>query len=405
MSRVSTPWRPRLARVDDDPADPRRTRPGGRDRDAARPSDGRLVIARPFGVPVDVTPAWFLVAGLITYGFAATVEREVPGLGSWRYAVSLTFALLLYLSVLVHELSHTVVALRSGLPVSRISLHLLGGVSEIERPAQTPGREAGIAVAGPLVSLVVAGLAFGIGELLDPDTVGRLLARALSVSNLLVGAFNLLPGLPLDGGRVVSAVVWRATGRRHTGTVVAGWLGRGLAVALLAVPFLVASLRGSDVSLIDVVWAALIGAFIWVGASQAILQGTVQQRLPAVSARSLTRRAVPVAVDVPLAEALRRAELVGARGLVVVDGAGSPVGLVSEHAVRRVPVERRPWVSVGDLSRRLEPELTLGADLTGEELVDAITARPASEYLVLEANGDVYGMLAAADVEQALTRT
>jgi CBS domain-containing protein len=142
-----------------------------------------------------------------------------------------------------------------------------------------------------------------------------------------------------------------------------------------------------------------------VGASQAILQGTVQQRLPAVSARSLTRRAVPVAVDVPLAEALRRAELVGARGLVVVDGAGSPVGLVSEHAVRRVPVERRPWVSVGDLSRRLEPELTLGADLTGEELVEAITARPASEYLVLEANGDVYGMLAAADVERALTRT
>ena len=155
-SRDPAPGRPRLAWWT-------RTLPA-----PGAPARGRLVIARPFGVPVDVTPAWFLVAGLITWGFAATVEREVPGLGTWRYAVSLTFALLLYLSVLVHELSHTVVALRSGLPVRRISLHLLGGVSEIERPAETPGREAGIAVAGPLVSLLLAAVAFGVGELLDP---------------------------------------------------------------------------------------------------------------------------------------------------------------------------------------------------------------------------------------------
>ena len=379
--------------MDEDPAGPR------------RPGAGRLVIARPFGVPVDVTPAWFLVAGLITWGFAATVEREVPGLGTWRYAVSLTFALLLYVSVLVHELSHTVVALRSGLPVRRISLHLLGGVSEIERPAETPGREAGIAVAGPLVSLLLAAVAFGVGELLEPGTVGRLLAWALMLSNLLVGAFNLLPGLPLDGGRVVSAVVWRATGHRHTGTVVAGWAGRAVAVVLLALPFLVAAMRETEVSVVDIIWAALLSAFIWVGASQSILQANVQQRLPAVSARSLTRRAVPVAVDVPLAEALRRAQLVGAGGLVIVDGAGSPVGLVSERAVREVPVERRPWVSVGDLSRRLDSDLTLQADLTGEQLIEAITARPATEYLVVEASGEVYGMLATADVERALTRT
>ena len=382
--------------MDDEPEVTRRT---------GTNADGRLVIWRPFGVPVDVTPAWFLIAALITYGFAATVEREVPGIGPWRYAVSLAFAVMLYGSVLLHELSHTVVALRAGLPVRRISLHVLGGVSEIERPAETPGREAGIAVAGPLVSLVVAGVAFAVGELLPPDSVGLLLARALMVSNLLVGAFNLLPGLPLDGGRVLSAAVWRATGRRHTGTVVAGWLGRGLAVVLLGVPFLVAMLRRTDASLIDIIWAALLGAFIWVGASQAILQGGVQERLPGVSARSLTRRAIPVTVDLPLSEALRRAGEVGARGLVVVDGGGTPVGLVAERAVRAVPLERRPWVSVGDLSRRLDHGLTLQADLEGEQLVEAMTQRPATEYLVVESNGDVYGMLAAADVERALVRT
>ena len=387
--------------MDDDPRS-RQQRPAGPSRTEPR----RLVIARPFGVPVDVTPAWFLVAGLITVGFATAVEREVPGLGLWRYAVSLTFAVLLYVSILLHELSHTVVALRSGLAVRRISLHLLGGESEFERPADTPGREAGIAVAGPLVSLLVAGLAFVVGELLDPGTVGRVLAGALMLSNLAVGLFNLLPGLPLDGGRVVSAVVWRATGRRHTGTVVAGWLGRGVAVSVLVgVPFLVAPLLGREPTLVDVIWGGLLGAFIWVGSSLAIVQGGVQQRLPGVSARSLTRRAIPVTVDLPLGEALRRAEAAGARGLVVVDSGGTPVGLVAEEAVRSVPVERRPWVSVGDLSRRLEPALTLQAELDGQQLVEAITASPASEYLVVEANGDVYGMLAAADVERALTRT
>jgi Zn-dependent protease len=390
--------------VDDAPDGPSRGREDAGAPSPSRASDGRIVVARAFGVPVDVTPAWFLVAGLITWGFAATVESRVPGLGPWRYAVSLAFALLLYLSVLVHELSHTYAALRSGIPVRRISLHVLGGVSEIERPAATPAREAGIALAGPLVSLLLAGVGFLVGEATEPDTVARLLVWALTVSNLLVGLFNLLPGLPLDGGRALSAAVWKATGRRHTGTVAAGWAGRVLAVLVFSAPFTVAQVRKEPVSLVDVAWGALLGTFLWFGATQAILQGGVQGRLPGVTARGLTRRAIPVRHDVPVGEALRQAHLAGARGLVVVDGSGQPVGLVSEREVRAVPAQRQPWVAVGDLSRRLSSELTLGADLAGEELVSAMTSHPASEYLVIEANGDVYGMLAAADVERALTR-
>jgi Zn-dependent protease len=363
------------------------------------------VIARPFGVPVDVTPTWFLVAALITYGFAPTVARAVPGIGDWRYAVSLAFALLLYLSVLIHELSHTVVALRAGLPVRRISLHLLGGVSEIERPAPTPGREAGIAAAGPAVSLLLAAVGYGVAELLDPQTVGRLLARALMISNLVVGVFNLLPGLPLDGGRVLSAGVWRLTGRRHTGTVTAAWIGRGVAVLVLLLPVLLALANDTEVDIVDVVWGALLGGFIWVGASQALQQAGMQQRLPALSARSLTRRAIPVPADLPLSEAVRQAHEAGAKGLVVVSGGGDPIGLVVEAAVTATPPERRPWVPVGDLSRRLEPGHVVRADLSGEELVTTMTQQPASEYLVVEANGDIYGVLATTDVERALTRT
>lgn len=368
-----------------------------------RDGSGGVLIGRPFGVPVYVTPTWFLVAALITIGFAPTVENHVVGIGQWKYAVSLTFAVLLYLSVLIHELSHTVVALRFGLPVRRISLYLLGGVSEIEKPAPTPGKEAGIAVAGPAVSLLLAAIAYGVTRQLEPLTVGLLLAQALMGANLIVGVFNMLPGLPLDGGRVLSAAVWKASAKRETGTVFAGWCGRGVAGLVLISPILLSRRDGRDPNLTDIVWGALLASFIWMGASQALAAAQVQRRIPALSARALTRRAIPVPFDTPLAEALRRLAESGARGLVVVSADGTPVGIVNEAAVRATPENRRPWVPVGDLSRRIHPDHVVAASLAGEELVRALTRLPASEYLVVEANGDIFGVLASADVERAVS--
>jgi Zn-dependent protease/CBS domain-containing protein len=361
-----------------------------------------VLIGRPFGVPVYVTSTWFLVAGLITWWFAGNVENAVPGIGPWKYAVSLAYALLLYLSVLIHELSHTVVALRAGLPVRRISLYLLGGVSEIEKPARTPGVEAWIAAAGPLVSLVLGLVGFVVSGLLEPHTVAHLLARALMISNILVGVFNLLPGLPLDGGRVLSAAVWKVTGRRHTGSLVAAWLGRAVAVLVLFTPTLLALAAGREPDLIDIVWGGLLASFIWVGAGQSVTAARLQERIPRLSARALTRPAVQVAADVPLAEALRRAHAAGARGIVVVDGAGRPMALAHEAAVLATPEQRRPWVPVSDVSRRVGPDAALSADLTGEDLVRAVSGAPAPEYLVVDAAGTVVGILAMADVEQAV---
>jgi CBS domain-containing protein len=161
-------------------------------------------------------------------------------------------------------------------------------------------------------------------------------------------------------------------------------------------------LSGRQPDVVDLVWGGLLASFIWLGASQALQTAQVQQRIPGLSARRLTRRAIPVTADVPLAEALRRAREAGARGLVVVGGDGTPTGLVNEAAVMATPENRRPWVPVGDLSRRLQPEMVVTADLSGEALVAAITRLPSSEYLVVEPTGEVYGVLAAADVERAV---
>lgn len=371
---------------------------------AAPPADGAagFLLARFRGVPIYVAPSWFLVAALITWVFADRVEAEVPGLGPWRYAVSLSFAVLLYASVLVHELSHTIVALRAGLPVRRISLYLLGGVSEIEKPARTPGVEAAIAIAGPIVSLALGAAGLLLAVALDGGTIGFLLAGALTVSNIVVGVFNLLPGLPLDGGRVVSAAVWKVSGQRSSGTVVAAWAGRVVAAVVFALPLVRGIMSDTGPDLVNVVWAALLGTFIWVGATQSLQFAKLQRRFPSLSARSLARPALEVLADVSLAEALRRAGEASAGAVVVVDADGEPLAIVNSAAALATAEERRAWIPVADVSRKIEAGAVLSLDLAGEELVDALTRAPGREHLVVDGDGRIYGVLLTGDVERAV---
>ncbi|MFE0805729.1 site-2 protease family protein [Streptomyces sp. NPDC058812] len=372
---------------------------------------GGLLMGRPFGVPVYVAPSWFLVAALITWVFGGQLDRVLPELGAARYLVSLFFAVAFYASVLVHELAHTVAALRFKLPVRRIQLQFFGGVSEIEKEAETPGREFVLAFVGPLLSLVLAGVFYAALLPVEPDSVPGVLLAGLMVSNLLVAAFNLLPGLPLDGGRMLRAVVWKITGKPMHGTIAAAWVGRALAIAVLVgLPLLTQSLgsgAADDVGMdtvLDALLAAILAAIIWTGAGNSLRMARLREHLPELRARALTRRAVPVPADTPLSEALRRANASGARALVVVDGDGTPVSLVREAGIVGVPEHRRPWVAVSTLAQDLTDGMRLSAELSGEELLDALRANPATEYLVVEETGEIYGVLSAADVERAFVK-
>ncbi|GAA1416010.1 site-2 protease family protein [Streptomyces thermospinosisporus] len=374
---------------------------------------GGLLMGRPFGVPVYVAPSWFLVAVLITWVFGGQVDRVLPELGAASYLVSLFFAVAFYASVLVHELAHTLAALRFKLPVRRIQLQFFGGVSEIEKEAETPGREFVLAFVGPLLSLVLSGLFYLALLAVDPGTVPGVLLAGLMISNLIVAAFNLLPGLPLDGGRMLRAVVWKISGKPMTGTVAAAWVGRALAVSvLIGLPLLTQSGAlgsaaedsvGMD-TVLDALLAAILAAIIWTGAGNSLRMARLREHLPELRARTLTRRAVPVETDTPLSEALRRANAAGARALVVVDAEGSPIAIVREAAIVGVPEHRRPWVPVGTLAQDLTDGMRVSAELSGEELLDALRATPATEYLVVEETGEIYGVLSAADVERAFVK-
>jgi Zn-dependent protease/CBS domain-containing protein len=353
-----------------------------------------ILVARPFGIPVYVSPYWFIIAGV----FIVIYANDLSALStSMRYVVAAAFVVLLYVSVLVHELSHSVVARSYGLPVRRILLYPLGGISEIEREAPTPGREFAVAGAGPALSLVLSAVGWGLSQLV-PDGIPGALIRQLMVANLIVGVFNLLPGLPLDGGRMLRAVIWKFTGKPTSATIAAAWVGRVLALALLAIPFFSGGLTGGDI--VSVVWVVAIAAFMWTGATQSIKASRFRERLPGLQARRLVRKAVTVPASTPLAEAIRQADEANARAVVVVDHENKPIAIVNEAAVLATPEQRRPWVETGSMARSIDPGLILNADLQGMALLDAIRRAPASEYLLVEPSGQVVGVLAARDLDQ-----
>lgn len=370
---------------------------------SSRPTDqppGSFRIGSVIGVDVYVRPSWLIIAALIAVLIEPRVEQVQPGLGAWKYVVGVGFAVLLYASILLHELSHAMVAQKVGLHVRSISLQFLGGATEIEGESKTAGQEFKIAVVGPLTSLAVgfAGLAL---LQLDPEGLTRLALEGLAGANLAVGVLNLIPGLPLDGGRVLRAAVWQARGNMHVGTIVAGWGGRAVAVCALFWPLIKVGVSGTTPTLPDYLYAAVIGSFLWSGATASMNSARLRQRLPALKARELARRVVAVPDGLPIAEAVRRAQDAAAGGMVVTAPDGSLVSIVNETALLSVPEERRPWVPVSSVARTLESGLVMPADVAGEDLIRAMAKNPATEYLLVEPDGSLYGLLATADVDAA----
>jgi Zn-dependent protease/CBS domain-containing protein len=366
----------------------------GREGQPERRAQPGIVVARLFGIPVYVSPYWFVIAGVFIVIYANDLGSSLHG--GTRYVVAAAFVVLLYLSVLVHELSHSVVARGYGLPVRRILLYPLGGVSEIDKEPQTPSREFVVSAAGPALSLALGAAGWGLTKVIT-DGVSGSLVRQLMVANIIVGLFNLLPGLPLDGGRMLRAVLWKLTGKPATATIAAAWAGRALAIALLAIPFFSGGLAGGD--MVSTLWVAVIAAFMWVGAGQAIRATKFRERLPELQARRLARRAISVSATTPLAEAIRQADESRARAVVVVDHDNKPIAILNEAAVMATPPQRRPWIDAGSMARTIEPNLVLPADLQGMALLEAMRRAPASEYLLVEPSGQVYGVLAAKDLD------
>ncbi|MEV6271970.1 M50 family metallopeptidase [Kribbella sp. NPDC051936] len=367
---------------------------------AGPPPPGTWVLGRVRGIRLTMRFTWLPVAMLLAVGFAAIIGQQFPELGGWRYVAAFAFVVAFTVSILIHELAHALMAMKFGISVSEINLGFFAAGTHIEGERKSPLEEFAVSVVGPIASLIVGGLAY-LGSRAVDEGVGYVALWELGIANLIVGVTNLLPGLPLDGGWVLRAIVWKLTGNMHTGTIAAAWAGRLLAMGVLVLPVLLEEIWDRQPSMIDFVIALLVGFFLWSGSTASLMQARLRRKLPALQVRTMARRAIAVHSGTPVSEAVRMASEAHAGAVVVIDGDGKPHALVSETAVAAVAPNQRPWTTVSEVSSRIAAGHIIGVNDTGEEILATLREHPASEYLVLDADGGVYGVLATSDVERA----
>ena len=351
-------------------------------------------------------PSALVMVAVLTFLFIPTVRSMDPALGGRAVAGSLVLVVMLMVSVFLHEVAHAFAARSRGMTVHELALTFWGGHTAYSDVRTTPGTAAFIAVVGPATNLVLAGAAW-FGYLLQP--AGSTLALLLYVTafaNAAVAAFNLLPGLPLDGGQIAESAVWALTGSRRRGTLAAAWTGRVLAVALVAAAIVVPTARGQQVQLLVVVWAGLIGSFMWSAATGALAQSKARTRVDALDPRRLAAPAVAMGIESSVAqvrEVARSAQLGGVQAQVVLIDRGQAAGYVDDAALSSVPDDVAATTPAWSVMVALAPGAVIDGSLRGPAFhAAAVEASRRSPVFVVVDSGRVVGLLRAADVARAV---
>ncbi|MCP1414128.1 site-2 protease family protein [Paenarthrobacter sp. A20] len=368
---------------------------------AATKKDG-IPLGKIAGIPVYLAYSWFVIAGFTVIVYGPALLIRMPELGIGAYFVALGYALLLAVSVLVHELAHALSAKAFSWPTEKIVLNLWGGHTQFENFTASPGRSVVVALAGPASNFVLAAGMWAVLSSGALSGVSDILANILMWANLLIGLFNVLPGLPLDGGRLVESAVWKATGSQDKGTIAAGWSGR-IIVAALVIWFIgLPLISGTPLDISLMLITVLVCGFLWMGASSSIHHAKLRSRLHLVSAAGLAESAVGVPNSATVADVLDLSPA-GSPAVVICGPDGKPQGVVDFGAAAAVPPQSTATTPVTAVAHALGAGAYVPEWSKGQELIQYLARLEGGEYAVVDHNGIVTGLLRQQAVVTAIT--
>nr|WP_290666794.1 site-2 protease family protein [Ardenticatena sp.] len=361
----------------------------------------RLRIARLFGIPIYLDGSWLIVFALVTYSLAASYFPNLyPRWSLTTYWVTAFItSLLFFLSVLLHELAHSLVSLVLGLRVRGITLFIFGGIAEIEEEPPRALYEFLVAIVGPLTSMLIGVASLFVGWVvfwwLFPVQTVHAVLRYIGVINVLLAVFNLLPGFPLDGGRIFRSIVWALTGSYRRATQVATTVGEGLAwLFIIGGGILV--FRGQ---VFDGVWLAFIGWFV-LSAARGTLQAVETRRaLEPVPVQRLMHTTLPVVVPYLTLDVLADTILnTGQRAFLVRDPQQGPIGIVTLSDVQRVPASQRATKRVVDVMTPFEALLTVKPDDSLWRALELMARHDVHQVPVVDDTGAILGVVRRNDI-------
>ena len=344
--------------------------------------DGNITIGHAWGIPIQINPSTFLILALVTWtlarpeGLLADAYPELSAIGLWLTA--LLTALLFFASILLHELAHAWVARRNGIPVVSITLYIFGGIAQIGGKPRTPGTEFRVAAVGPASSLVLAAIFYGLNQAFTDRGYFGASSQWLAYINMILALFNLLPGYPLDGGRILESIVWRLSGKQETGVKVAGTAGQIIAYGLIGLGVF-GVFRGDVFSGI---WYILIGFILHNAATtekRVFLQQGQLAGIPVSQVMGIVREP-EIPAGLTMQDLVERHILGQGQASFIVTAAGNPVGVLSLRDVSNVP--RADWdqTTIGDVMTPLTDLPRVGPN---DELLTAVQLMDANQLLQL----------------------
>jgi Zn-dependent protease len=366
--------------------------------------NGNIRVGNLFGIPFYVNPSWFLVLALVTWDYGGGLAAQFPGLlGGVPLLLGLVTALLLFASVVAHELGHSFVALRQGIGVQSITLFLFGGLASLEKESETPAEAFWVAIAGPIVSLLIFGIATLVGTSAHLTGPMGSIVGLLAYVNLTLGLFNLIPGLPLDGGNILKALVWKITGNPYKGVKFASRVGQAfgwLAIASGVLPFVLSGSLGN-------IWNVLIGSFLLQNAGRSAQFARVQEQFTGLTAADAITPNGPVVLDrLSLREFADKLILSrdNWRQFLVVNADGMLMGAIAVDALQNIPNDLWATTLVGQLAQPIEASKTLHAEQPLLDVVKLLEETKGSTWPVIQNNGVLVGLLEKASIIRLIQR-